>query len=95
MERRKETSSFNASTEGGFTESGAWLIAPRLWFHDDLSTDKRAAVSDEARRQLLGRVLDEALRGKRLGAERVQVALESGERVTVIGPGEKTGEDPL
>jgi hypothetical protein len=94
MENRKKDTGFNASAEGAFTESGAWQITPRVWVSDDLNTGKRTALKDEAREQLLGRILDEALRGRVLGAERIHVLRSDGERITVIGPHEEKPEDP-
>jgi hypothetical protein len=88
MSKEKDTPPFHASAKGDLTASGAWVISPRLWFRDDLSTAEREAVQEDARTELLGSVLEEALRGKRLGAERVQVALDNGERLPVVGSAE-------
>jgi hypothetical protein len=92
METEMDPPTFNASTESGFTDSGAWVISPRLWYHEDLSTGKRVAMRPEAREQLVSRVLEEAIRGSRLGAERIQIALENGKRVTVAGPPDEPEE---
>jgi len=94
MDSKKRVPAFNASAEGAFTQSGSWRITPRIWFSDDLSTDRRSALRDEARDQLLGRVIDEALRGKCLGAERIHVLDGEGEKIIVVGPPEETPEDP-
>jgi hypothetical protein len=84
MSEEKPGLPFMASADGAFTESGAWVIAPRLAFRHSLTEAQREAVEDSARDALLASVLEEAVRGSLLGAERVHVRTEEGGRLVLI-----------
>src|SRR5881397_2749345 len=69
---------FSISTQGAFNENGVWLIAARLRFGRRAARQVGRVLLGETRIALMGALTREALRGRVLRANVIQVQLDAG-----------------
>ena len=80
---------FALSTEAAFTVEGVWLIKANFSFRKTAGGSIRALVN-QARLAVMAALTRQALRGWGLGAQTVQVRLESGGHLTDFPLPQKT-----
>ncbi len=80
MSAEQPTRPFTITSDSAFTEEGVWLIDIHLRF--TRSSEPKSVILDKARPALTDAILQEALRGRCLGATSMRVHLETDRHVT-------------
>ena len=77
---------YKVSVEAAFNEDGVWCIDARITYLG-AEPEPGSLVIGEARIALLIPLIQEAARGRALGATEALVYLREGDRLTVLDPG--------
>ena len=76
---------FTVSVDAEFTEDGVWIIDARLKFRDGAPPRIGSNLLGEGRLALLEAIAREGLRGRALGATKVEVRLDTGDSIRDVG----------
>ncbi len=79
MAYRRTYPRFTVIVEAGFLEDGAWAIDARLQYTDGTTPPLGSHLLGEEHRAMLAGILNEAFRGRELGAIRMKVTMDVGD----------------
>ena len=77
---------FTVSVRADFAEDGMWIIDARLQFRDGKTPPLASRLLGLGRLALLTAIREAGLRGRNLGATRVKVHMDTGDRVVDFSP---------